>query len=975
MRVQIRRRALRRRRLLKALQSAGLLPPGDIESPAGIDSLMKGLDASLRATWEGGADHRTRQLLPYRIRAAAISRRLELHEIGRALYHLNQRRGFLSNRKSPAKEGEDAGQVKSAIHELQRTMEAGGFPTIGAYFASLDPTDPDARRIRGRWTSRDWFKAEFDRIWETQAQHHAAMTSELRQKISRAIFFQRPLAPSDHLIGKCDLIPDQRRCPIALRVAQTFRLLQKVNDLLIYLPDNTKRSLTRQERENVIAWLSTTGDLNFTTLRDKKHLNLPKGSTFNLEEGGEKRLIGHRTDAKLREVFGDRFDALTEADKDQLVTDLRSFENHIPLARHARTRWNLNTADAEALSHITLEEGHARHCRVALEKLVPRLEDGTPYATARKEEFNDPDRPSEPMDLLPPLEDAIEDLRNPAVARTLTELRKLVNAVIREYGKPTTIRIELARDLKRPRKQRERIAFEMREREKSRERAKLKILKEGGMANPSRQDIERVLLAEECGWICPYTGRQISVQSLLGRNPQFDVEHIWPVSRSLDDSFLNKTLCEAEENRSRKKNRTPYEAYGTSRQWDDMLARVKSFKGEAARAKLDRFKSESIPDGFTERHLAETRYTSALAAEYLGTLYGGGIDADRTRRIQVSSGGLTAHLRREWGLNAVLSPTDSKNRKDHRHHAIDAIIIALTDTRTVQSLQRAAEQAAAAGRRLFAPVELPWETFIEDTRSRVDAINVSHRQSRRVRGPLHAETNYSKSISTGSGESVRRIRKPIESLTEAEVERISDPRIRAIIVAALQSAGKPPKDAFKDPASHPTFTSRAGNTIPIHKVRIDTSKKPFAVGSGPRERHVGPTQGSNHHTRIIEVSNDAKRTVKWVDEPTTLLDAYQRQAKKQSVVPPTESPGQKLLFSLAANEYVLMDDDEGKRRLCRVLGCSDGEIALIEHWDGRTFAERMVEKARIRPSASDLQKRNAQKVLVTYLGEIRNAGG
>ncbi|MBU6413901.1 MAG: type II CRISPR RNA-guided endonuclease Cas9 [Planctomycetes bacterium] len=975
MRKQIRRKALRRRQLLRVLQSAGLVPDGDIQSPAGIDQLLKSVDAKLRATWEADADHRAAQLLPYRIRARGLSEKLSPTEFGRAIYHLNQRRGFLSNRKSLAKEGEETGIVKSSIAELKRTMEAGGFPTIGAYFASLDPTDPAAGRIRGRWTSRDWFRAEFDQLWETQSKHNPALSDELKQRIARAIFFQRPLKPSDHLIGTCDLIPTQRRCHISLREAQRFRMLQAVNNLQIYLPDNTKRGLAREERDKLIAWLSTEGDITFTILRTKKYLNLPKGSTFNLEEGGEKRLIGHRTDAKLREALGPRFDKLSEDQRDELVDLLRSFEKERPLSDYMQTHFNLDKASADAFSIISLEDGYASHCRAAIRRLLPRLEEGTHYMTARKEEFNDPDAPREPLDQLPPLDKSVENLRNPAVARTLTELRKLINTIIRAYGKPAHIRIELARDLKKPRKQREQDSYRMRDREQQRERAKVKILKDGGIANPSRQDVDRVLLAEECGWVCPYTGAQISVQSLLGRHPQFDIEHIWPMSRSLDDSFANKTLCQADENRARKKNRTPYEAYHGTPLWEAILQRVKKFKGDLARTKLERFSAEQIKEGFAARHLAETRYTSSLATEYISLLYGGSYDIERSRRIHVTTGGLTAHLRREWQLNRILSDDDSKNRGDHRHHAIDALIVALTDHGTVSKLQTASEAAQAAGRRLFAQVPLPWETFHEDVQSRVDAINVSHRQSRRVRGPLHADSNYSKPIPDGSGESVRRIRKPIESLTDAEVERISDSRVRSIIVAALNAAGKPPKDAFKDPKNHPTFTSRAGNIIPIHKVRIDTSKKPFTVGKGPRQRHVGPTQGSNHHTRIIEVSNDVKRTVKWVDEPTTLLDAYQRQAKKQPIVPPTVSPAQKLLFSLAANEYLLIDDHEGKRRLCRVLSFSEGDLELVEHWDGRPIDERKSAKARIRTRGGDLQKRNAQKVLVTYLGEIRNAGG
>jgi CRISPR-associated endonuclease Csn1 len=103
----------------------------------------------------------------------------------------------------------------------------------------------------------------------------------------------------------------------------------------------------------------------------------------------------------------------------------------------------------------------------------------------------------------------------------LTELRKVVNAIIREYGKPYEIRIELARDLKKPRKERKALTDKNRQREKERDKAKADLLLECGIQNPSRQDIEKVLLHAECGGICPYTGRSISLSSLFREHTQF----------------------------------------------------------------------------------------------------------------------------------------------------------------------------------------------------------------------------------------------------------------------------------------------------------------------------------------------------------------------------------------------------------------------------------------------------------------------
>ena len=240
--------------------------------------------------------------------------------------------------------------------------------------------------------------------------------------------------------------------------------------------------------------------------------------------------------------------------------------------------------------------------------------------------FPDRKRAGGAYELLPPVLDAVPQLRNPVVCRGLTELRKVVNALIRQYGKPERIRVELARDLKRSRQQREDLTKQNRENEKARDAARKKIAERLDCDEDavSGLDILKVRLAEECNWECPYTGKPIAIEALMGKQSQFDIEHIIPFSRSLDNSFLNKTLCHHEENRDVKRNQTPYEAYsGEREQWQEIIARVKRFRGSAAHAKLRKFQQQKLDEDFAARMLQDTRYMSRLATEYLGLLYGG----------------------------------------------------------------------------------------------------------------------------------------------------------------------------------------------------------------------------------------------------------------------------------------------------------------------------------------------------------------
>jgi CRISPR-associated endonuclease Csn1 len=154
---------------------------------------------------------------------------------------------------------------------------------------------------------------------------------------------------------------------------------------------------------------------------------------------------------------------------------------------------------------------------------------------------------------LPPIDDVLKnELRNPAVHRVLAEMRKVVNALIKEHGKPDRVRIELARDLRNSKKNREKISERMRGREKQRQLARNDIENSAEVAiqNPRRGDIERYLLWKECGGVCPYTGKNISMAALYGA--QFEIEHIIPWSISLDNSFANKTLCYHQVNSEKK---------------------------------------------------------------------------------------------------------------------------------------------------------------------------------------------------------------------------------------------------------------------------------------------------------------------------------------------------------------------------------------------------------------------------------------
>jgi CRISPR-associated endonuclease Csn1 len=968
------RRWRRQRKLFNLLVKAGLLPPGD------PGKVIPELDVTLRANQlapllrYSAERRRLEHVLPYRLRAMALTEKLEPFELGRAIYHLAQRRGFLSNRKAPPKKDEKPGEVKAQITQLETKMKEAGAETLGQYFAGLDPEE---ERIRRRWTSRAMYQAEFKRIWDEQARHHPAiLTEELGKHVYRAIFQQRPLKSQSNLIGTCEFERGRKRAPWGLLLAQRFRMLQQVGNTSIVAPNGAQRAFTDDERDRLLSFLQREGDLTFPKTR--KLLDLPKGHKFNWEEGGEERFLGNRTNAKLAAVFGERWWKMSEKEREQVVEDVLSIHKDDALERRGARCWGLDADAAAKLGQTALEDGHCALSRQALLKLMPMLEDGVPYSTAVKELYGD--RHGDALDCLPPPAPTYPHLRNPMVLRVLAELRKVVNAVLRDHGKPATIRVELARDMRRSKKQRTDAWQKMRQNERDRKKAADRIAKESGAENPSRADVEKVLLAEECGWICPYTGRSISMNDLMGPTPQFDIEHIIPFSRSLDDSFLNKTLCEVKENRDHKRNRTPHEAYaGNAEKWDAIIARVRRFKSSAADAKLRRFQQETTEglDEFASRQLNDTRYATRQATDYLALLYGELYEKDGRRFIQASKGGMTAYLRNEWQLNTILGDGGAKSRDDHRHHAVDAVAIALTDASTVKMLSDAAERATSEGRRRFGRVEEPWPHFLDDVRQAVEGVSVSHRISRKVNGPMHKETNYGPSKgrdAQGKPESFRE-RKRLDALSPADMKLIADDRVRQLVEEKLAEFGGDAKKAYGESKNHPCIVTKRGRRIPIHCVRLRKSQAMIEVGQGPRQRYVASE--SNHHMEIFEVK-DKKGKTHWKGRVVSTYEAMRRLATRRPVVDRTPPDGGRFLLSLAHGEIIQLTapgKPTGLYRVRKVSLAKTGsiEIAAARLTDARLKDEIIKSGEWLRKPPDKLAEMACRKVIVTPLGEVRYA--
>lgn len=904
-------------------------------------------------------DERQRILLdqeeynPYQLRARGLDEALTLWQFGRVLFHLNQRRGFKSGRKTSA--GEDDGVVKASIAAIRKEMKK-GFRTLGEYLNSLDTQR--GKPHAPRYTDRDMYIEEFNLLWDAQQPHHPeVLTDDLRALLSKTIFFQRPLKIQKHLIGKCTFEPSRPRAARARLEAQRFRILQEVNSLKVKHPITFKyRPLLGDEREKLIAYLETHKEAKWKRVRTL--LGLHEGEIFNLEEGKKDRMIGNQTAVSLRKILGKSWDEMSEVNRNQLVIDWFTIDDEKGFLRRMEEHWGFDRKTALALATLEPVPGYMRVSVKAIKRMLPALEEGMLYSEAAEAAGYDHARPYRVEGSALKL-GAPSEIRNPIVTKALWEVRKVVHAILREHGRPDTIRIEMARDMKMGRKQRQEVQARQTQNKKRRDQAREILQRDFGFQHPSREDILKYLLWKECQMTCPYTGAPISEQMLFSN--EVDIEHIIPYSISFDDSYMNKTLCLSAENRSVKKKQTPWQAYGhLENRWKEMHLRIR--KLGLPYPKRKRFETKEIDqEDFVSRQLNDTRYISREVKTFLEQL---GVDVD------VSKGAATAALRRQWDLNRILAPDGSgeKNRADHRHHAIDAVVIALTTRSLFMKLSRLAQESPYPGGLNDGAFNVPepWNSFQNDVREIVDRIVVSHSPSRKIRGALHEETIYGYVGEDENGKSVQVVHRiPIDSIKPGQIDSIRDPFVREQVRERMQAHGNDAKKAFGDPEQ--PLLHHDGKT-PIRSVRILQNKHPLALREigenvkGKPEKVV--LYGSNHHVEIFEEEATGNRIGRFV----TMFEAANRVRRNgQPLINKEYKSGWIYIMSLGINDMVLVSSGD-QEILCRVL-LTSGANNIID-FQLHTASNPSDRSTVIRKTPNSLRCR---KVSVDPLGKLSPA--
>ncbi len=974
MRRQIARRVRRKQQLQLLLIQHGLLP----KSPDKLEEVLS--------------------INPYPLRGRVRHEKLTPYEIGRIFVHLNQRRGFLSNRKADKAKAKEAKGMLAEIGTLADRIKLADCETLGEYLYQLgcdfnhrqripEPTEKQLKQghlrdtVRRLHTRRSMYVKEFETIWEKQRRYYSnILTDDLKRKLydpiadtnwvcKGLIFGQRKIYWPKSVVGRCELEPRLKRCPKADRAAQFFRLLHEVNNIRITdTIVREERTLTSEERSALLRYLSNAKERTFNDIRKK--LGFLEHVRFNYERAERGKLKGHVTDAALssKKALNKRWASLPDETKDGIVDILINEDQEDVAIQRLMSDCQLTQDEAERALAVNLPDGYMSYSRVAIVRLLPYLErgfllmaDDASNSALHAAGYLRPDeREVRQHKFLPPA----PDLPNPIVRQAMVEVRKLVNAVIREYGCPDNIHVELARETKKSLEQRTQIRFENARRRDEREKAGEEIENMG--CKSTRGAKNRYMLWREQEECCVYCGNKLSQAQLFGG--EVDIDHILPRWRSLDDSMANKVICHRSCNAS-KEDQTPREWLEDSD--PDRYERVLRLADKLPYNKRRKFILKDIVlDDFVQRQLKDTQYITRLTTQYLKCL---GV------RIVTLRGQTTADLRHYWGLN-VLDPEDRgrKNRADHRHHAIDAVVIALTDHKRLHAL------AKCRGK----DIKPPWPTLRDDLVRTVAYINVSHRAQRRLYGAFHEDTFYGPTLkpwkaASGNdrpwadnwieqdGALVRR--KPITEIKNCRhLEKVRDSAIRTILRDHLRDQGIDPEQSTKYPgdAFKGSNAPHMPSGVPIMKVRMIEEGLTFRYVSSRRDRqYVKP--GNNHHIVYYVVGAGEKE--KWMAEVVTMWAAALRGRNGQPLVDRSDQNGARFIMSLAIGEVFQIDDGNSQRLLCivRKIDQRSKRIDYKLHTDARSSGD--INKDNLYLTADNMRQLNARKVTVDPLGRIRRA--
>ena len=907
------------------------------------------------------------------LRDKAVKEKVSLGELGRIFLHLNQRRGYKSNRKANTEEN-DKSEYLLAIAERQRVIQEKEL-TIGQYFYQ-ELLNNRHFRVKQEVFSREAYIAEFNKIWNKQSTYYPEILSEELQEALRdnILYFQRPLRSQKSLVNFCQFenieLKETKENKILIRkvgpraaaktnpLSESCRIWESINNITIYDQTGERQTISLERKLELFSELQSKKEIKVNGIL--KILGFPAKQGFYADQKTEKTgLKGDELLINLKKILKDLPGAedllkldlalvevtraarstgdimeFPEIDKEiektsyyQLWHCLYSIEDEGQLLRTLENRFGIPYELGKECAAMDLhKQGYTNKSIKAIRRILPHLMNGQVYSEACSSAGYDHSNSltkweKDTRELVQKL-DLLKkgELRQPIVEKILNQMINIVNAIISEYGNPDKIVIELGRELKQSKEERNRTYSRNNKQEKV-NKDHVKKLEEYGLRS-SRKQIEKSKLFEELAEgaakntaICLYCGQPISYAAAMN-GVEVEVEHIIPKSRLFDDSFMNKTLVHTKCN-ANKGNLTAFDYMQSQSEelFNSYITRVNGLveSGKllsSKRAKL-LMSASQIPDDFISRQLRETQYISRKAMEILLPV---------TRDIYPTTGSVTAYLRHTWGYDDILMNChmdryrqaglttfkdtqsgrkelipDWDKRKDHRHHAVDALVCASTTRSIIQRLNKMNKYVDLIDKDSNDPLARNLKVLLSDQRmfstaevqERVKVVCVSFKPGKRAavkgkrryrgeiiqqdviipRGPLSEETVYGKIM-------VMQKRVPVKQLFD-NPDMIIKEYIRKAVKQRLHECGGDIRKAKSSISKTPILLEKHGN-IPLEFATIWNEeyvvRYPLNDQFNKADKIVDPAIKEIVLQRLQKHGNDPKKAFRNLNEDPVFLD-------------------------------------------------------------------------------------------------------
>ncbi|NOT66400.1 MAG: type II CRISPR RNA-guided endonuclease Cas9 [Methylotenera sp.] len=613
MRRRIRRRAHRMARIRRLFYRVGLI--NDV-----VPEVLSDITAD--------------DLTPWLLRADGLDRQLNQRDWARVLLHIAKHRGFKSNRKSEASDKE-GGKLLQGVTGNAKLLHDKNYRTIGEMVWKDEKFAEHKRNKGGDYShtvARDDLLLEIKTLFQAQRKlGNTFAQADFEEDYTKIFASQRPVDDGEiaDMVGFCTFEPDEKRAAKATYSAERFVLLSRLNNLML-IEAGERRVLDAAQRKTIETMAYKSVKVKYQQIR--KALELPESIRFNLVQykSGEIDKSEDTTFAelnayhKLKKVITDSCGELAwgnltnQPDKlDAIATALTWYKSDDKI-REILAPEQLEPALLDAVLACSFDKAVALSLK-ALRNINPFLARGLRYDEACTAAGYDHSTPTEaqPQQFLPVI--PTDEVRNPVVLRALTQARKVINAMIRKYGSPTQINIELSRELSQPYSERKEIEGKQKEFQAEKERT-VKQFNDTFGRDPRGDEFTKFRLWREYNY-CAYSGAYLEPARLLEEG-YAEIDHILPYSRSMDDSLNNKVLCTSKANRD-KGNKTPYEylnGASASPQWHEYKIRIETHKAfrQAKRNRLLRVDfDEKAEQEFRERNLNDTRYIARFLQEFL----------------------------------------------------------------------------------------------------------------------------------------------------------------------------------------------------------------------------------------------------------------------------------------------------------------------------------------------------------------------